>query len=174
MAQALHERIEDELGLELLFQIPREMIRFYQWGDGIGSELRESFPSCLGEFEAAGRCIAYGEATAAVFHLVRVMDKGFRVVADSIKYKYENSNWGGIGRAIRDIIHANGKNHSDEWKAKEKLYSTVLADITGISKAHRNPTLHELERKYTDGEAEHFFVLTERLMLHLSENGMKE
>jgi hypothetical protein len=173
-AETLQERIHDELKSELLFQIPRDKVRFYFYGERINPEILTAFPSCVGEFEAAGRCLAYGEPTATVFHLVRILDKGLRHVASSINFKYENSNWGGIARPIRELIHSKAKDHSPEWAVLERFYSTVLADITGLGKAHRNPVLHELEEKYTDGEAENLLVLVSGFMLHLAESGMKE
>jgi hypothetical protein len=173
-AETLQERIVDELKMELLLQIPREKTRFYRYAERMSPRVEEAFPSAVGELSAAGRCLSYGEPTSAVFHLLRVVDKGLRLVADSISFQYENSNWGGIAKPIRELIHDNAKDHSAAWAVKERFYSTVLADITGIGKAHRNPVLHQLEEKYTDGEAEHLFVLVEGFMLHLAENGIAE
>jgi hypothetical protein len=50
----------------------------------------------------------------------------------------------------------------------------VLLDIQAISRSHRNPTMHDLERKYTEAEAEYLFTVTEHFISHLSAQGMRE
>lgn len=109
-----------------------------------------------------------------MFHLLRVFDKGIRLVADSIGAVYENGNWGVIGTAIRNHMYSRAKDHSPESEKECQLYGAVLADIQGIGKAHRNPTLHELEQKYTEGEAEHLFALMEGFLQHLTDSGIRE
>ncbi len=92
-AIGLQERLEDEMKSELLFQLPRERVRFYLYNERIPAAIDGPLDSCIPEMIAAGRCLGYGEGTAAVFHLMRCVDKGLRLVADSLEIVYENSNW---------------------------------------------------------------------------------
>jgi hypothetical protein len=105
---------------------------------------------------------------------MRVIDAGLRSVAASLQIVYESRNWGGIGRAIETRLEQKHQDKSHSWKKSEPFYASVLTDIQAISRGHRNAALHEIERKYTDGEAEYLFTMTEGFMRHLSANGMKE
>ncbi len=63
---------------------------------------------------------------------------------------------------------------TDDWKQLEPFYASILTDIQAISRGHRNPTLHEIEKKYTDADAHYLLTVTEAFMNHLAENGIRE
>lgn len=174
MVRSLTERIEDELTSERLFHVSKDRIRYLEYGHRPKDPLVESFPSSFTEMCAAGRCVAYGEGTAAVFHLLRAIDHGLRSVAHSLNIVYDASNWSGIGKKIQTAMEVKYQDKTDAWKASESLYASVLTDIQAISRAHRNPVFHQLETKYTEAEAEMLFTITEGFLLHLSSSGIKE
>jgi hypothetical protein len=82
---------------------------------------------------------------------------------------------------LRDT-HSEGKvkmeqkyqNKSTDWKQREPFYAAVLTDIRSISRAHRNPALHDIDRKYSDSDAKYLIEVTKAFMTHLADNGMKE
>ena len=63
---------------------------------------------------------------------------------------------------------------SADWKIAEPMYAGILTDIQAISRGHRNPVLHELEKQYDETEAHYMLVATEAFLLHLAKNGFKE
>ena len=158
----------------MFFYIPREKlenatpIRFY------GTSIEENFPSTLEEFCSAGKCIAFEENTAGVFHLMRIVDCGLRAVAASLQFDYDARNWMGIGKEITRRMEQKYQTKTDEWKKSEPFYASILVDIQALSRAHRNPVLHELERTYNEKGAEYIFALTENLIQHLADNGLRE
>ena len=169
LLENLQERIEDELSKELLFHVPANRARFYNY-----SLEPSSFPRSASEIIAAGRCLAFGEGTAAVFHLMRAIDMGLRSVAASLAISYTASNWKGVGDAIEKRMSAKYQEKATDWKQKEPMYASILVDIQAISRAHRNPVMHELDQKYTETEAEYLFTVTEHFIEHLASSGMKE
>ena len=138
------------------------------------SPIFTSFPRAFQELQSAGRCYAYGECTAAVFHLMRVIDSGLRLVYESLGETYDARNWDGIAKKIESDMGKKHQDKTDSWRAKEPFYSGILTDIRSISRAHRNPALHEIERKYPDADARYLIDVTKAFMSHLSENGMRE
>ncbi len=133
-----------------------------------------SFPDAFREFQCAGRCYAYDECTAAVFHLMRVIDSGLRLVYESLGQTYDARNWDGIAKKIEKEMENKYQDKSEDWKKSEPFYSGVLTDIRSIGRAHRNPALHDIERKYSDPEAKYLIDVTIAFMSHLAQHGMKE
>jgi hypothetical protein len=126
-----------------------------------------SHPDIRPEIEAAGRCYAYGESTACVFHLMRTIDYGLRLVAASLGIAYEARSWDGIGKAIEKKMREKYEVKSDSWKLSEPFYAEILTDIQAIGRGHRNPALHELEKKYDQREAEQLLTVTVGFMQHV-------
>ena len=121
----------------------------------------------LVEMQSAGRCYAYGEHTACVFHLMRVIDYGLRMVAASLSIAYDARSWDGIGKAIEKKMREKYGDKTDAWKAAEPFYAEILTDIQAIGRGHRNPALHELEKKYDEREAEYLLPVTVAFIEHV-------
>ena len=87
---------------------------------------------------------------------------------------YDARNWDGIARKIGSEMSKKYQDKTVDWRGKEPFYSEVLTDIRSISRAHRNPALHEIERKYSDPDARYLIDVAIAFMTHLAKNGMKE
>ncbi|MGI9073337.1 MAG: hypothetical protein ACR2JB_18970 [Bryobacteraceae bacterium] len=172
--QELQRRIRDELRTVYFLHVPDEKICYARPDWLAKSEIDSAFPSALAEFQKAGRCYAYDESTACMFHLMRVIDFGLRIVAESLGVAYEARNWMGIGNAIQTKMEAKYKDKLEDWKKVEPIYAEVLTDIQAISRGHRNPVLHELEKKYEGKEALYMLTVVEGFMSHLAKHGFRE
>jgi hypothetical protein len=172
--ETFQARVADELNLDLLFHVPSERAHFYTYAEEMEPALANCFPLAAVEMSAAGRCLAFGEGTATVFHLMRAIDMGFRCVGASLSIPYSPGTWRAIGDAIEKKMAAKYQDKTEDWKSSEPFYASVLLDIQAISRSHRNPTMHDLERKYTEAEAEYLFTVTEHFISHLSAQGMRE
>ena len=118
--------------------------------------------------------VDYGEPVACVFHLMRVIDAGLCAVADSLGIVYEVHSWSEIGQKIESKMKEKHKTKTDDWRRSEPFYASILTDIQAISRGHRNPVIHEIEKKYTDAEAYYLLTVTVGFMSHLATNGMEE
>jgi hypothetical protein len=166
--------IESELETRLLYSVTVEKTQYCDphWLED--TPILVNFPSAFREFQCAGRCYAFDECTAAVFHLMRAIDSGLRLVYESLGETYDARNWDGIAKKIEAEMSKKHQDRSQDWKAKEPFYAGVLTDIRSISRAHRNPALHDIERKYSDTDAKYLIEVAKAFMLHLAEHGMKE
>jgi hypothetical protein len=174
MAHHLSSVIHSELDGEMFFHMESSRVEYFHPFWLVDKPINDTFPRAHEEIQSAGRCYAYGEPTACVFHLMRVIDAGLRSVAASLGISYDAQNWSGIGQKIQSRMEEKYSTKIDAWKQSEPFYASVLTDIQGISRGHRNPVLHELEKKYADSEAHYLMTVTEAFMSHLAENGMKE
>jgi hypothetical protein len=162
----LHLRIQDELSQNTFYWVPKERETFLHQVIDF-QYLEKLVPSIIDEFFAASRSYIYGENTACIFHLMRVVDFGLHKVAKSLGIGYSAHNWKMIGDDIRKKMEQKYQDKTEEWRKSEPFYAGVLTDIGAIARGHRNPTLHELERTYDDREARYMITVVSGFMLHV-------
>jgi hypothetical protein len=170
----LQARVYEELDSKICFCIPQEKVHYWNPTWLLDTPIYDSFRSAWEEFQRAGHCYAFGENTACVFHLMRIVDFGLRQVAKSIGAEYDARNWSGIGKKIQQKMEQKYDTKTDDWKKSEPMYAEILTDIQAISRGHRNPVLHELEKKYEERDAQHMLNVVEGFMLHLAKHGFRE
>lgn len=133
------------------------------------------------EIDEAAKCLALGRPTAAVFHLMRLMEIGIRAVSRCLGIpdptRPAERNWGYILREIKNDLAARGGNAPTKtWTTAGdgEFFEGAYASLDAVRVAWRNTTMH-VERKYTDDEAEHIFVAVRGFMSQLAsrcdENG---
>ena len=166
-AEAIYKTLVAEVGSLKLFAIPREKVAYGnpKWlTDGVLAK----YPDTIDEFQKAGRCFMYDENAACVFHLMRVTDFYLRRVADSLSIPYDARNWQGIGDKIAKTMEQKYHNKTDDWRKAEPFYAEILTDIQAIGRGHRNPALHELEKKYDEREARYMLTVIESFANHVA------
>jgi hypothetical protein len=148
-----------------------------------GNEVATKFPTGAAfEIDEAAKCLALGRPTAAVFHLMRVMEIGIRAVARCLgitdPIKPAERNWGHILKSIKDDLAAHGGKSPDKaWAqaGEADFFDGAHVSLDAVRVAWRNPTMH-VEKKYTDDEAEHVFGAVRGFMTKLAsrcdENGL--
>jgi hypothetical protein len=166
--------VESELQSRLFFHMQADRVENWERKWLTDTVIYENFPKAHEEFQSAGRCYSYGETTACVFHLMRVIDSGLRLVYLSLGATYDARNWDGIAKKIETEMEQKYQSKSIDWKQREPFYAAVLTDIRSIGRAHRNPALHDIERKYSDSDAKYLIEVTKAFMTHLADNGIKE
>jgi hypothetical protein len=167
--ECLYSTLQAELRSIKFKAIPKEKNRYCDPAWLTDSAMFTKFPDSVDELQRAGRCFAYGENTACVFHLMRVTDFYLRKVADSLNITYDASNWHGIGEKIRGKMEQKYQSKTDEWRAREPLYAEILTDIQAIGRGHRNPSLHELEKKYDERETAYILGVIQGFARHVAE-----
>jgi len=100
-----------ELAEKFVGYLPPERARFWGMEKPFGDKVFESFPSTRADFTAAGNCYAIEQYNACVFHLMRVIEKGLRVIARERGIKniggsrLEWHDWGTIiGREVASLF----------------------------------------------------------------------
>jgi len=168
------DRLQEELEEQVFLKLDHGKVSYADQKWLLDTDIETAFPSTITEFQHAGRCYAYDESTACMFHLMRVVDFGLRSVALSLGIIYNNRAWDGLGKAITAKMDDKYQNKAEDWRKVEPMYAEILTDIQAISRGHRNPVLHELEKKYEPKEAQYMLTVVEGFISHLAKNGFKE
>lgn len=111
----LYSRIQDELSQNTFYCVPKEKETFLLQAIDF-EQLEQLVPSISDEFSAASRCFNYGENTACIFHLMRVVDFCLRKVAGSLGINYSAHNWKGVGDEIRKKMEQKHQHKTEEWR----------------------------------------------------------
>jgi hypothetical protein len=107
-------RLEDELSLVCLYSIDNSKRRYIDQSTPLfGSDFEANFKTGgVFELDEAAKCLAFGRPTAAVFHLMRVMEIGIRALARCLAIsdpvKPAERNWGKILERIWVELRASG------------------------------------------------------------------
>jgi len=127
--------------------------------DLLGAHVALVFPDAMPDIRDAGNCLAAECNTAAVFHLMRVVEWGLRDLCYTVGMKsvqglrksgsvkhtpISHSQWESILNQLRIAIDAK-INRMKPGLAKQRnqeFYYAVLQDISGIRDAWRNHVMH--------------------------------
>lgn len=130
--------------------------------------MTHSFSESTYEIDEASKCIALNRTTAAVFHLMRIMELGIKAISRCLGIpdpsKPTEKNWGLMLNKIKTAIDLkNGKLSEDD----QVFFKDAYASLDAVKNAWRNSTMH-IENKYTDEEAEHIFIVVKEFMKKVS------
>jgi|ERR1035441_1110734 hypothetical protein len=149
------ERLRDEAGTVRLLRISTEKVKYYDNQEPFGPVVSSSFPSAVFDSIEACRCLAVNRSTACVFHLMRVLESGLRVLGARFGIPCDHTNWHniieGIEKSVRNM--AADPARPTDWKDQQEFFSQAAAHFMVIKNAWRNYTAHA-RGKYTDEEAE--------------------
>jgi hypothetical protein len=150
LVRPLRERIIDELAGKLFFFVPANHASYYQNEKLFGEEVEARFPLSVDDISEAGKCIAVGRFTAAVFHLMRVMEIGVQEFAAKLKVSVPAAKtWGAILREIDDKI-ATMPHRTKKQKETKIRFQELSAYLHHVKDVWRNTTMHP-KNTYTEG-----------------------
>jgi len=162
--------IRREMRQCLFMRIPADRAEFYEsygiarkaQGPLFGESVSSAFPSSAFDVTEAGNCFASGRYTASVFHLMRVLEIGLRVLAEKFGIAADHKNWQNVIGEIEAKIKqmASDPNRPSDWKDQQEFYSQAASHLLILKDAWRNYTAH-VRGKYT-GEEAHLLVLNTR------------
>jgi hypothetical protein len=166
----LQDAIRYELRDVVLMRIPTDKAGYYLEPQAFGPLVAERFPSVSREVMEVGKCLAVGRGTACVFHLMRVLEAGLRELSKALKVKIkkERPSWNDYLTAIENKTKAVPGKKRHLSRSDEQFFSQAALHIRDISKAWRNPLVHEIADFYDDEEAMMIFVHVKNLMQHLA------
>jgi hypothetical protein len=170
LAGELRTRIRDEMEGRCFLELNSQEADYYNdprkgWGTVLAR-----FPSSIGEVEEASKCFALGRYTACVFHCMRGIDPAIQAIAAALGVTGYKNSWDAYLRAMKVRIEkkwpdtAKRKSHRDN----AARYSTLIVRIAALKDALRNPTMHKVERIYTEEWAREVMAATLGFMRDVS------
>ena len=169
----LHSRVVDDLKLRKFLYVPVRVESYYSDIHLFGSTVSLKFSSATFDLEHAGKCLALGEYTASVFHLMRVAEAGLHALGAFVEpEKYDQhippaESWQKILGILKD--HLENPKKRSHLQNHYQFLSNAQAQMFAVNKAWRDKTMH-LDRKYTEDEAYEIFNAIKGLMRYLAEN----
>jgi len=159
----LENRMIDEMKSRKFFSIEPDKQQLLV-DDLFGKQVAEAFPSVEQDIKHAGKCLAFEEWTASVFHSMRILEIGLSVLAKDVDVpKVDYRNWESL---IQDI-ETNIKTASAGDKIKEQFYSEAALQFRYFKNAWRNHVMH-VRDTYDEQRAETIFSHAREFMVHLS------
>jgi hypothetical protein len=165
MVANLRQAIIDHLLSREFLYVPGSLAEHYH-PSAFWVEVLERFPAAIDDTLDAGKCLALGQGTACVFHLMRVMEVGLKALAKRLKIPYAPS-WESYLRQIGDKVHRKPKLKSVRWKRDEPIYLELAGDLQAVKMAWRNPTMH-VQRTYDVPQAGEIYLAVRRFMQDLA------
>lgn len=130
-----------------------------------GDLVEEKFPAVTSEDIAeAGKCLGVGRYTAAVFHLMRVMETAVHKLGEVLDIGLvQEKNWQNILDEVNKAIKA-----LDHKQAKTKNLASISSHLYAVKLAWRNEVMHP-KQTYTSDEADTVFRSVRAFMNDLAE-----
>lgn len=170
--EMVYKSLRVELSRLMLRVVPKERASYCAPDWLVDSRIYNHFPQAWQEFQAAGKCYAYGEGTACAFHLNRALEWGLKTLAVKLGKRFDRNSWETHLKDIDKELEARYGTAGPRTQ-EERFYSEAASQFGHLKVAWRNPTMH-IEAKYDDKEALYLLTTVEKFIDHLAANGLKE
>ena len=162
----LNRTIERELRSRVLLVIPSELLPYLSNPNPFGDEVANRLPEALRDIKEASLCIALGVSTAAVFHLMRVMEIGVQKLGDNLHVPLASEkNWQNILDEVDKAIKAFPQSTPEE-KERRSIYAACSVNLYNVKLAWRNPVMHPTA-SYDEKEARDIYLNVKAFIQHL-------
>jgi hypothetical protein len=160
----LHQRMCDELNDRFFLSVPAENIEFYRQSKPLfGPEVEAKFPEMSEDISEAGKCFGLDRATAAVFHLMRVMEIAVQRFGEKLGIALAaEKNWQNILEEINKAIKT-----LDQRATLTRTYAEASAHLYNVKVCWRNPVMHP-KQTYTSNEAAALFSAVQTFIRDLA------
>jgi hypothetical protein len=134
------------------YYLRSDVVGLYGQQELFGPLISKRFQDAAEDIEHAGNCLALGEYTGAVFHLMRAMESAVRALAKKLKVTINpKDTWGMILNNMDAGIKALPEKTAQQKRKKDE-WSECRVNLFHVKNAWRDNSMHG-KRTYTDQEA---------------------
>jgi hypothetical protein len=164
----LRELIEDELsGNKFLFLSPISE-QYFEKAELFGEDVERAFLLSKHDLKEAGNCYALELYTACVFHLMRVLERGLRALAEDVGVPCGHECWGDIIKDIEDkLAEPDRTAKTPEKEERKKFCAEAATQFRYFKNAWRNYVMHDWDY-YQKNDAEKIMEHVRDFMRHLA------
>ena len=173
----LHGEAETRIALT----IPPDKVYLFEQSEPLfGPKVTTQFTTVAFDISESGKCLALELPTAAVFHLMRVMETSISAVARCLSIpdpvQPSKKHWGAISRSIATELKRRNESSPPLWAppTDKTFFDETYLLLEAVRNAWRNPTMHP-DRKHSPEEALNIFSAVKGFMQGISsridENG---
>lgn len=148
----LESRVRDELRFMSFYFVPLAQAALYGQTEPFGPGVAVKF-NITEDAIGAGNCLALGQPTACVFHLMRVMERGVHVLGRALKVKFDpaRQSWFEICNMASKAA-TNRPAKTPAQRKKNAALGAAVSHLQTVRLAWRNEVMHP-KQSYTSGEA---------------------
>ena len=163
--------LDKELGSISAVYVEKGHEGYFDQDHLMGRTVTDAFPSATGDIRDAGNSLALGLNTAAVFHLMAVINAGIIALSRHLKTGFKNPelhDWKPLISALGaklEKIHK--KPRSIRKKDELEFYAGLLGELSALKDVHRNNVSHA-KRRYNEQEALGVFLRVKDFMQRLA------
>jgi hypothetical protein len=164
----LLSRVKDDLALQNFYRVGQEDFQLYGRADLFGEAVTKKFKNAAADIRSAGSCLALGQGTACVFHLMRAMEVAVRKLARSLKI---NVTWKTPWRVLTGAMDAKIKKLpevTEAQKRKREKWEAACTNLHHVGSVWRNSTMHPAT-SYTPSQARDVLSAVRIFMTALAE-----
>jgi hypothetical protein len=137
-----------------------------------GRYVYNAFPSLRDEIRDAGQALGLGMHNAAVYHSMRIAEKGLRTLARHLKanvgaHPIDHAQWDAIIKALRKRLETMPGPRSTKRQETLKLYGNLVLEAHAFKDAYRNHVSHSMV-KYDELQAQGVLNHTAQFMQQLA------
>lgn len=164
----LGNHIRDALEAESFLHVPSDASQLYEKKELFGPIVSSKFPESIQDVACAGSCLALGQPTACVFHLMRVMEDGVQALGKKLRLKIQVKveTWYQILEHVDKAIESM-PNKTPAQRKKKENHANISVLLSHVRIAWRNDVMHP-KRTYTLDEAREVFDAVKSFMRHLA------
>ncbi len=157
----------DELKSKVFLFVANGDVNYFSGRTLFGADVYIKFPQTALDLAEAGKCFALDRNTAAVFHLMRVLEAGVKAFASNIGVTVgPKDTWGVILSNINTAINILPQTTQQEKEYYQTCHG-LYSGLDAIRIAWRNPTMHEIAVSYQKDEARDIFEMSRIFMCML-------
>ena len=148
----LNNDFQEVLSERQFYYLRQDLVKFYGNPELFGVFVAKKFRQASADLEHAGNCLALGESTACVLHLVRAMERILKVVSRKLKVVINpRDTWGMILNNMDGKIQKLPETNV-RLKRKKAMWSECCANLYHLKQAWRDEAAHT-NRFYDEREA---------------------
>jgi hypothetical protein len=173
-----HRRMNDilsslrrELSADYLYVCSRQYAKYMSLPKDLEELFQTNFERSKFDLVEAGRCLAFGRATACVMHLMRALEQPLGQFATALNVVVDESDsWGTVLSKVRTSIKM--RDVGSKWKdGKEKmLFHEAAGALRHIQVGTRDPAMHAVKEKFTEEEAQLEYENIKRFLVYVAKN----
>ena len=174
--------LREEMATVKMVVIKQEKVQFFEQDALFGAAVKNAASVELNaEIRAAGNCLAADLNTAAVFHLMRIVELGMRALAPQLKVKLSKhqisqATWSKLIAVMDDEIRQaqdpkNKPGHKALKPGQRRFYRGLILSINSFKDLWRNDVMHT-RGNYTGVDAEGVFGHVKAFIAILASNGV--
>ena len=161
--RVLLETVEEELRACKFLHVPPEREGFYDQDTLFGADVYAGFPDYAFHVLESGNCLALERWTAAVYHLMCVLEGGLDALGNAVKLPPSRKNWVVVLRDIQLAIDALPQGPAEDLE----FYRRSVMEFKYFQVAWRNHAAHG-RIKYTESEALKVYEHVRDFMQHIA------